>query len=140
MYKIFSIIYLIVGVMVMVWLLQVFSETPEFNFYKYFTLTKDGILTSHRDTVHPAASIDAYILAGKSFGDESGRVTDSSKVTYQQQLDETIASPPTAATSAASTSTPINSHKNTNDDVTSLNTSINATGHNYMSLASIQKS
>jgi hypothetical protein len=55
MYKIFSTIYLIIGVTAMVWLLQIFSETPDFNLYKYFSLSKDAILTSHRDTVHNAA-------------------------------------------------------------------------------------
>lgn len=52
LYKICSTLYLIVGVTAMVWLLQIFSETPEFNLYKYFSLSKDAILTSHRDTIH----------------------------------------------------------------------------------------
>ena len=52
LYKIFSTLYLILGVTSMVWLLQIFSETPEFNLYKYFSLSKDAILTSHRDTIH----------------------------------------------------------------------------------------
>lgn len=51
-YKICSTLYLIIGVTAMVWLLQIFSETPEFNLYKYFSLNKDAILTSHRDTIH----------------------------------------------------------------------------------------
>lgn len=121
MYKIFSTIYLIVGVMVMVWLLQIFSETPEFNLYKYFTLTKDGILTNHREVVHTASSQSdaSYILTGgKLFsGDgEAGRgldATASSQITYQKQLDET--QPSTG----------------------SLNPSDNQT--NYMSLASIKQ-
>jgi potassium channel subfamily K protein 1 len=153
MYKILSTIYLIVGVTVMVWLLQIFSETPEFNFYKYFTLTKDGILTSHRDqNIHPApSSNDAFILSGKSFGNvesSSGRV-DSSKIIYQQQLDETttiITSPsgsknnydPLNSTPISSNST-TNNNNNVNDD-TSLNISTNNHGHNYMSLASIKQS
>lgn len=57
LYKIFSTLYLIVGVMVMVWLLEIYSEIPEFNFYKYFTLSKGGILTHHIETIHPAASL-----------------------------------------------------------------------------------
>lgn len=56
LYKIFSTLYLVVGVMVMVWLLEIYSETPEFNLYKYFTLSKGGILTHHIETIHPAAS------------------------------------------------------------------------------------
>lgn len=56
LYKIFSTLYLIIGVLVMVWLLEIYSETPEFNLYKYFTLSKEGILTHHIETVHPAAS------------------------------------------------------------------------------------
>lgn len=56
LYKIFSTLYLIVGVTSMVWLLQIFSETSEFNLYKYFSLSKDAILTSHRDTIHNIAS------------------------------------------------------------------------------------
>jgi potassium channel subfamily K protein 1 len=150
MYKIISTIYLIGGVTVMVWLLQIFSETPEFNFYKYFTLTKDGILTSHREITHPApSSNDAYVLSGKSFGHEessSGGV-DSSRITYQQQLDETsttITSPsgsknnynPLNSTPIGSTSTTNNN--NVTDD-TSLNASTNNQG-NYMSLASIKQS
>lgn len=47
-YKIASTLYLIIGVTVMVWLLQIFSETPEFNIYKYFTLAEDGQLTKHQ--------------------------------------------------------------------------------------------
>ena len=59
LYKICSIMYLIVGVMVMVWLLEIFSQTPELNFYKYFSLSKDGILTNHQDTMHQASSVSA---------------------------------------------------------------------------------
>jgi potassium channel subfamily K protein 1 len=88
-YKIASIAYLLVGVTVMVWLLEIFSETPEFNLYQLFTLTKDGILTSHRDTVH---------MAKKSPADSSSQVINSdikksktertSPVTYQRQQNE----------------------------------------------------
>ncbi|RNA39919.1 potassium channel subfamily K member 1-like [Brachionus plicatilis] len=60
LYKIFSTLYLIIGVMIVVWLLQIYSETPEFNFYKFFTLSKDGILTHHIETVHPAASFSKF--------------------------------------------------------------------------------
>jgi potassium channel subfamily K protein 1 len=144
-YKILSTIYLIGGVTVMVWLLQIFSETPEFNFYKYFTLTKDGILTSHREIIHPApSSNDAYILSGKSFESSSGR-GDSSKITYQQQFDETttITSPSGSKNYNPLNSTPLSSsstanNNSVNDD--SLNFSANNQGQNYMSLASIKKS
>lgn len=61
-YKICSTLYLIIGVTAMVWLLQIFSETPEFNLYKYFSLSKDAILTSHRDTIHT--------MSGGSTGNE----------------------------------------------------------------------
>jgi hypothetical protein len=37
--------------------LEIFSESEEFNLYKYFTLTKNGILTSHKDQVHTICSI-----------------------------------------------------------------------------------
>jgi hypothetical protein len=47
LYKICSTAFLILGILVMVWLLQIFSETPEFNWYKYFTLVEDGQLTHH---------------------------------------------------------------------------------------------
>lgn len=36
LYKVVSTIYLMCGVMVMVWLIQVFGKTAEFNLYKYF--------------------------------------------------------------------------------------------------------
>jgi len=80
LYKIASTIYLLVGVTVMVWLLQIFSETPEFNLYQLFTLTKDGILTNHRDTVHmakPGQTASNIDLANTS-----------SPVTYQRQQNE----------------------------------------------------
>jgi potassium channel subfamily K member 1 len=79
LYKICSTLYLLVGVMIMVWLLQIFSETPEFNVYQYFTLTKDGILTSHRDTVHQASPMTAAASA-------SATEFNSSSINYQRQI------------------------------------------------------
>ena len=52
LYKIASTVYLLVGVMIMIWLTELFSQTPQFNFYKYVSLMKDGLLTSHRDVMH----------------------------------------------------------------------------------------
>jgi hypothetical protein len=80
LYKIFSIMYLIVGVLVMVWLLEIFSQTPEFNFYKYFTLSKDGILTHHQDTIHTASSA---ISAGSR-----SLFSANDSVNYEYQLNE----------------------------------------------------
>jgi potassium channel subfamily K member 1 len=77
LYKICSTLYLLVGVMIMVWLLQIFSETPEFNVYQYFTLTKDGILTSHRDTVHQASPVSTAATATEF---------NSSSINYQRQM------------------------------------------------------
>ena len=58
LYKICTTAYLIIGVTIMVWIIQVFSEIPELNMYKYFTLIKNGMLISHRDNcnIHSAAS------------------------------------------------------------------------------------
>lgn len=47
LYKICSTVYLIIGVLIMVWLLELFSEIPEFNLYQYFTLSKGGDLIHH---------------------------------------------------------------------------------------------
>lgn len=91
LYKIASTIYLLVGVTIMVWLLQIFSETPEFNLYQLFTLTKDGILTSHRDTVHEAKA-EHDTTAG--FSSHLNLAKTSSPVTYQRQQNESeLASP-----------------------------------------------
>jgi hypothetical protein len=84
LYKIFSIMYLIVGVMVMVWLLEIFSQTPEFNLYKYITLSKDGILTHHQDTIHTAASISN----GAMFAPAHSLFSANDSVNYQHQLNE----------------------------------------------------
>jgi potassium channel subfamily K protein 1 len=48
-YKLCSTAYLIIGVLIMVWLLEIFSEIPEFNLYRFVTLAKDGerSLTNH---------------------------------------------------------------------------------------------
>lgn len=94
-YKIASTIYLLVGVTVMVWLLQIFSETPEFNLYQLFTLTKDGILTSHRDIVHLAKE-GMTIDESRSTtvrGCGSGLAHVASSVTYQRQQNETDEAP-----------------------------------------------
>lgn len=47
LYKLCSTAYLIVGVLTMVWLLEIFSEVPEFNLYQYVTLVEDGQLVNH---------------------------------------------------------------------------------------------
>lgn len=47
LYKIASTLYLLVGVTCVVWLLEIYSETPEFNLYRYVTLTREGQLTHH---------------------------------------------------------------------------------------------
>lgn len=129
MYKIFSTLYLIVGVMVMVWLLQIFSETPEFNLYKYFTLTKDGILTSHRDTIHTAASG----VLGSAFYSTDNQ-TDSS-IAYEKQTNENnfqsknydvISSPKTQPRSTVN-----------NDDELILNNQNGSNTQNYYSLSSV---
>jgi len=94
-YKIASTLYLLVGVTVMVWLLQIFSETPEFNLYQLFTLTKDGILTSHRDIVHLAKE-GMTIDESRSTtvrGCGSGLAHVASSVTYQRQQNETDEAP-----------------------------------------------
>ena len=80
LYKICSIVYLLMGVLTMVWLLEVFSATPEFNFYKYFTLTENGILTHHRDKVHDLdeAQQSAALKMTKT----------SSSLNYKRQFDE----------------------------------------------------
>ena len=88
-YKIASTIYLLVGVTVMVWLLQIFSETPEFNLYQLFTLTKDGILTSHRDTIHMAKEG----ATTESAVGQSTRGHATSSVTYQRQQNEADVAP-----------------------------------------------
>ena len=87
-YKICSTIYLIGGVLVMVWLLQIYSETPEFNIYKHFTLVKDGLLTRHRDIIHGTSSC-AYITQSSNQNlNSNNRDIDSSA--YQTQLNEGI--------------------------------------------------
>ena len=75
LYKLGSTVYLITGVMVMVWLLQIFSETPEFNIYEHFTLVKDGLLTRHRDTTHMACSFVSAGTIHLSNEDASSAVT-----------------------------------------------------------------
>jgi len=47
LYKIASTLYLIIGVTCVVWLLEIYSETPEFNLYKYVTLAYEGQLRHH---------------------------------------------------------------------------------------------
>ncbi len=57
------------------WLLEIFSESEEFNLYKYFTLTKNGILTSHKDQLHTICST-------------VGEQNDSSQVYYKEVEDD----------------------------------------------------
>ena len=125
LYKILSTVYLIIGVMIMVWLLEIFSETPEFNFYKYFTLTKDGILTSHRDTVHTASSISGSTEYSSSAYKNMDNAEPS--VTYQQQLNN------------SPSQTKINGSNVDNDDELILNNSSNK-NQNYFSLNSMNTS
>jgi hypothetical protein len=76
----------------MVWLLEIFSETPEFNLYQLFTLTKDGILTSHRDTIHMAKKSASSSQIINTSTDIQNKVTGggerTSPVTYQRQQNE----------------------------------------------------
>jgi potassium channel subfamily K protein 1 len=97
LYKIASTVYLIGGVMVMIWLLQIYSETPDFNIYKYFTLVKDGILTRHRDTVHGACSytsqsaninLNNQSTVAAASAANSSVLSETSQINYQRQLDE----------------------------------------------------
>jgi hypothetical protein len=73
---------LLVGVLTMVWLLEIFSETPEFNFYKYFTLTENGLLTHHSDKMHD-------IIEGSRANDSEFTMTKttSSSLNYKRHHD-----------------------------------------------------
>ena len=88
LYKIISTAYLLIGVLVMVWLLQIYSETPEFNFYKYFTLVKDGILTSHKDTTHTASNKGQTYMSTELNNPISGLDIVASAGTYQRQVND----------------------------------------------------
>jgi hypothetical protein len=67
LYKIFSTLYLLFGVLVVFWLVEIYSETPEFNFYRYVTRMPENILFRHLNKVHktntstlePTSSIDS---------------------------------------------------------------------------------
>jgi len=85
LYKIISTAYLIFGVLIMVWNLEIFSQIPEFNIYKWFSLSKDGILTNHKTIVHSAAATsDTY--------DYPSSVYDSklNTIPYQQQVNQNL--------------------------------------------------
>ncbi|CAF0797473.1 unnamed protein product [Brachionus calyciflorus] len=124
-YKIFSTMYLIIGVLVMVWLLQIYSETPEFNLYKYFTLTKDGILTHHIDTVHTASSM-TNIAASYSTENRPGSAFgyEKHKDNFRSDSYDAINSPKTT-------------EKSSNDSELILNNLNSSTNQNYLSLSSV---
>lgn len=67
----------------MVWLLETFSETPEFNFYKYFTLTENGILTNHYRNI----KANDYNIEGNDLtcGRESNSSSDYSAIVDDRQ-------------------------------------------------------
>ena len=88
LYKIFSTAYLIFGVMIMVWTLEIFSQIPEFNIYKLFSLSKDGILTSHKRATHTAISVSGTLPEPASILDN--KFGTSEQVPYQQQLNENL--------------------------------------------------
>lgn len=127
-YKICSTLYLIVGVMAMVWLLQIFSETPEFNLYKYFSLSKDAILTSHRDTIHA-------VTAGLNGAGSGGGDDDSYRPAAMMAK--------SAATTAADSKSGYKdlNREISNDDELILTNNANATQtQSYMSLNDIDSS
>ena len=104
LYKLCSTAYLIVGVLVMVWLLEIFSGVPEFNLYQYFTLAKDGELTHHSSIRRYFSSSASYIHTISGNENESPsigidlRATANNRATYdstsikhetlQEQLNE----------------------------------------------------
>jgi potassium channel subfamily K protein 1 len=129
LYKICSILYLIVGVMVMVWLLEIFSQTPEFNFYRYFTLSKDGILTHHQDTIHTASSA---ISAGSR-----SLFSANDSVNYEHQLNESQNNS-TSGVGAGNQYDPIrNADSSGNDAELILKRSGNSS--NYLSLSDVNR-
>jgi len=67
----------------MVWNIEIFSQIPEFNVYKWFSLSKEGILTNHKTIVHSAASTSVSI-------DDSKLNSREEQVPYQQQLNENL--------------------------------------------------
>jgi potassium channel subfamily K protein 1 len=71
LYKLCSTAYLIIGVLIMVWLLEIFSEIPEFNFYHYFTLTKDGQLTHHATRASNPSASYIHTISGNTNENET---------------------------------------------------------------------
>jgi potassium channel subfamily K protein 1 len=152
LYKIFSVLYLIIGVATMVWLLEIFSATPEFNFYKYITLTKDGVLTSHQKTYHTAA---ASSISGNTSMFSPGKSlfsNDNSMMTYQQNLNESELNQNSGSLSSSPYSSPsqydpIQSNDTVagvsasqNDDELILTRSSSNNNQNYSSLAETNRS
>lgn len=86
LYKLCSTIYLLIGVTTMVWLLEIFSETPAFNFYKYFTLTENGILTKHQDKIHDMECLNVFDSIGVST--EQNPQANTNSKSYERQCDQ----------------------------------------------------
>ena len=105
----------------MVWLLQIYSETPEFNLYKYFTLTKDGILTHHIETIHTASST-ANISSLYSNNNPIGYEKQTNESAFRSDSYDAISSPKTT--------------KSTTDTELILNNPNNNQSQNYFSLSS----
>ena len=87
LYKIISTAYLLFGVLIMVWNLEIFSQIPEFNVYRWFSLSKDGILTSHKTIVHPATISGTFDEQSSSL---DNKFVSQEQVPYQQQLNENL--------------------------------------------------
>lgn len=90
LYKIFSTVYLIVGVFVMVWNLEIFSQIPELNVYRWFSLDKDAILMIHT-RMENKGGVAAVTAASGLFEFERNKLdSNGAQGAYQQQINEDL--------------------------------------------------
>ena len=76
---------MIFGVLIMVWNIEIFSQIPEFNIYKWVSLSNESILTNHKTIVHSAASV-----SGKIDEPYDNKPNTREQVPYQQQFNENL--------------------------------------------------